>query len=69
MPRVAQVFVAAVKKWNVTRYDGRELYEVEGLESAIKGSRKILHTHKFQQVLIVKLGNIYHFTRVKSSSK
>lgn len=48
VPRVAQVFVAAAKKWNVTLSDGQELYEVQGLESAIKGSRKILHTNEFQ---------------------
>ncbi|KAG5250073.1 protein NRT1/ PTR FAMILY [Salix suchowensis] len=44
LPRVAQVFVAAVKKWNVIPAKADELYEVEGPESAIKGSRKILHT-------------------------
>ncbi|CAI9776697.1 unnamed protein product [Fraxinus pennsylvanica] len=47
VPRVAQVFVAAAKKWNVTLSAGQELYEVQGLESAIKGSRKILHTNEF----------------------
>ncbi|KAJ6702814.1 OLIGOPEPTIDE TRANSPORTER-RELATED [Salix viminalis] len=47
LPRVAQVFVAAVKKWNVIPAKADELYEVEGPESAIKGSRKILHSDDF----------------------
>ncbi|CAA0841679.1 Protein NRT1/ PTR FAMILY 7.1 [Striga hermonthica] len=45
--RVMQVFVAAVKKCNVVKGDGDELYEVDGLKSAIKGSRKICHTREF----------------------
>ncbi|KAJ6346639.1 hypothetical protein OIU76_003340 [Salix suchowensis] len=48
LPRVAQVFVAAVKKWNVIPAKADELYEVEGPESAIKGSRKILHSDDFE---------------------
>ncbi|KAL2540871.1 Protein NRT1/PTR FAMILY 7.1 [Abeliophyllum distichum] len=48
LPRVAQVFIAASRKWNVNRADGEGLYEVEGSESAIKGSRKILHSDEFQ---------------------
>ncbi|XP_034892451.1 protein NRT1/ PTR FAMILY 7.1 [Populus alba] len=48
LPRVAQVFVAAVKKWDVTPAKADELYEVEGPESAIKGSRKILHSDDFE---------------------
>lgn len=48
LPRVAQVFVATVKKWNVVPSNGAELYEVEGSESAIKGSRKILHSSEFE---------------------
>ncbi|XP_010519721.1 PREDICTED: protein NRT1/ PTR FAMILY 7.1 [Tarenaya hassleriana] len=48
LPRVAQVFVATMRKWNVVRpTNPEELYEVEGPESAIKGSRKILHSTKF----------------------
>lgn len=47
LPRVAQVFVAAARKRNVVPADDNELYEVEGLESAIKGSRKILHSNEF----------------------
>jgi peptide/histidine transporter 3/4 len=48
LPRVAQVFVAAVKKWDVIPAKADELYEVEGPESAIKGSRKILHSDDFE---------------------
>ncbi|KAL3519159.1 hypothetical protein ACH5RR_021748 [Cinchona calisaya] len=48
LPRVAQVFVAAARKWNLPGVDGDNLYEVEGSESAIKGSRKILHTEEFK---------------------
>ncbi|KAG8471604.1 hypothetical protein CXB51_036210 [Gossypium anomalum] len=40
LPRVAQVFVAAYRKWGVTPATVDALYEVEGTESAIKGSRK-----------------------------
>ncbi|PIN18971.1 H+/oligopeptide symporter [Handroanthus impetiginosus] len=47
IPRVMQVFVAAAKKWKLTLKEGEGLYEVEGKESAIKGSRKILHTDEF----------------------
>ncbi|KAJ9183099.1 hypothetical protein P3X46_007007 [Hevea brasiliensis] len=48
LPRVAQVFVAAAKKWDVAPANADELYEVEGPESAIKGSRKILHSDEFE---------------------
>ncbi|XP_074319282.1 protein NRT1/ PTR FAMILY 7.1-like [Silene latifolia] len=48
LPRVAQVFVAAYRKWNVDVGDANELYETEGSESAIKGSRKIVHTNTFK---------------------
>ncbi|KAL1189203.1 Protein NRT1/ PTR FAMILY 7.1 [Cardamine amara subsp. amara] len=48
LPRVAQVFVATARKWSVERpRNPQELYEVEGPESAIKGSRKIFHSTKF----------------------
>ncbi|PIN04140.1 H+/oligopeptide symporter [Handroanthus impetiginosus] len=47
IPRVMQVFVAAAKKWNATLQEGDTLYEVEGSESAIKGSRKIFHSDEF----------------------
>lgn len=46
LPRVAQVFVAAFKKWNVSP-DPLRLYEVVGPNSAIKGSRKIHHSNEF----------------------
>ncbi|XP_016900962.2 protein NRT1/ PTR FAMILY 7.1 [Cucumis melo] len=45
LPRVAQVFMAAIKKSKVVPANGDELYEVDGPESAIKGSRKILHSN------------------------
>ncbi|KAJ4969790.1 hypothetical protein NE237_002889 [Protea cynaroides] len=49
LPRVAQVFVATFKKWKVVApEDGDKLYELEGSESAIKGSRKILHSNEFR---------------------
>ncbi|KAL1539592.1 protein NRT1/ PTR FAMILY 7.1 [Salvia divinorum] len=48
IPRVAQVFVAATRKWKVNLTEGEGLYEVEGTQSAIKGSRKIRHTDEFQ---------------------
>ncbi|GAV86020.1 PTR2 domain-containing protein [Cephalotus follicularis] len=48
LPRVAQVFIAAARKWDVIPANVENLYEVEGVESAIKGSRKILHSDEFE---------------------
>ncbi|MBA0777915.1 hypothetical protein Gotri_005864 [Gossypium trilobum] len=48
LTRVAQVFVAAYRKWNVAPATADALYEVEGPESAIKGSRKIPHCDDFK---------------------
>lgn len=49
LPRVAQVFVAAFRKWDVVvPENGDGLYELEGSESAIKGSRKILHSNEIE---------------------
>lgn len=48
IPRVMQVFVAAFRKWGVAPANEGELYEVEGSASAIKGSRKILHSNEFE---------------------
>ncbi|KAL5725973.1 hypothetical protein ACHQM5_009050 [Ranunculus cassubicifolius] len=49
LTRIAQVVVATFKKWNVTvPSDGSKLYEMEGSESAIKGSRKILHSEELK---------------------
>ncbi|XVF69737.1 hypothetical protein PTKIN_Ptkin11bG0105800 [Pterospermum kingtungense] len=48
LPRVAQVFVSAYRKWDVVPAPNDALYEVEGTESAIKGSRKILHSDDFK---------------------
>ncbi|XP_061367660.1 protein NRT1/ PTR FAMILY 7.1-like [Gastrolobium bilobum] len=45
--RVAQVFVATARKWKVHPAKEEQLYEVDGPESAIRGSRKILHSHDF----------------------
>lgn len=50
IPRVAQVFVAATKKCKVTLKEGDRLFEVQGSQSAIKGSRKIMHTNEFLYV-------------------
>lgn len=47
--RVTQVFVAAARKWKVDPSAKEDqLFEVDGPESAIKGSRKILHTQDFR---------------------
>lgn len=49
LTRIAQVFVAALRKWRVeVPEDGNMLYEVEGKESAIAGSRKIIHSNEFR---------------------
>ena len=45
--RVAQVFVASARKWKVDPAKADELHEVDGPESAIKGSRKIMHSEDF----------------------
>lgn len=42
--RVAQVFTAAARKWDVAPAKADKLFEVEGSRSAIKGCRKILHS-------------------------
>ncbi|QCE12985.1 solute carrier family 15 [Vigna unguiculata] len=46
--RVVQVFVAAFKKFKVKAGNEDQLYEVDGPESAIKGSRKIMHSNDFR---------------------
>ncbi|KAA8549598.1 hypothetical protein F0562_001384 [Nyssa sinensis] len=51
LPRVAQVFVAAARKWKEVLDDDDVLYEVDGSESAIKGSRKILHSNEFDVLI------------------
>ncbi|XP_058085233.1 protein NRT1/ PTR FAMILY 7.3-like [Magnolia sinica] len=49
LPRVCQVAVAAVKKWTVEMPPcGEDLYEVDGKEYVINGSRRILHTQQFR---------------------
>ncbi|XP_010046454.3 protein NRT1/ PTR FAMILY 7.1 [Eucalyptus grandis] len=47
LPRLAQVFVAAARKWDIVPAKEGDLYELEGSESAIKGTRKILHSNEF----------------------
>lgn len=47
LPRIAQVFVATARKWDVVPAKEGDLYELEGSESAIKGTRKILHSNEF----------------------
>ncbi|CAI0440690.1 unnamed protein product [Linum tenue] len=47
LPRVAQVFIASFRKRKVVPPSNPDdLYEVEGAKSAIKGSRKILHSNQ-----------------------
>ncbi|KAK7295858.1 hypothetical protein RJT34_18770 [Clitoria ternatea] len=46
--RIIQVFVSALRKWKVVPATEDKLYEVEGPESAIKGSRKIRHSEDFR---------------------
>ncbi|XP_030513856.1 protein NRT1/ PTR FAMILY 7.1-like [Rhodamnia argentea] len=47
LPRIAQVFVATARKWDVVPAKEGDLYELEGSESAIKGTRKIRHSNEF----------------------
>jgi peptide/histidine transporter 3/4 len=42
--RVAQVFTAAIRKWDVDPAKADKLFEVVGSKSTIKGCRKILHS-------------------------
>ncbi|XP_058771961.1 protein NRT1/ PTR FAMILY 7.1 [Vicia villosa] len=42
--RVAQVFTAVARKWDVVPAKADKLFEVDGSKSAIKGCRKILHS-------------------------
>ncbi|KAK1288513.1 Nitrate transporter 1.5 [Acorus calamus] len=48
--RIAQVVVAAARKWDIrVRANGEEgLYEVDGTGSAIAGTRKIFHSEDFR---------------------
>lgn len=49
LTRIAQVLVAAIKKSKVdVPADGKQLYELQGSESAIKGSRKIHHSNELR---------------------
>ncbi|XP_047321171.1 protein NRT1/ PTR FAMILY 7.1-like [Impatiens glandulifera] len=48
LSRVAQVFVASVKKWRIVPSREEELYEVDGSEYATKGSTKIHHSQEFK---------------------
>uniref|UniRef100_A0A0D6QU45 Major facilitator superfamily (MFS) profile domain-containing protein n=1 Tax=Araucaria cunninghamii TaxID=56994 RepID=A0A0D6QU45_ARACU len=49
LPRVAQVFVAAIRKWRLKLpLEPERLYELPDQESAIQGSRKILHSDEFR---------------------
>ncbi|XP_073009934.1 protein NRT1/ PTR FAMILY 7.1-like isoform X2 [Typha latifolia] len=49
LTRIAQVFVAAFRKWEVEApKNGTMLYEVEGNVSSIAGSRKILHSDEIR---------------------
>ncbi|KAG0467903.1 hypothetical protein HPP92_017231 [Vanilla planifolia] len=49
LTRIAQVFVAAIHKWDVSVPENETLlYELEGKESAIAGTRKIVHSDGFR---------------------
>ncbi|XP_008808100.1 protein NRT1/ PTR FAMILY 7.2 isoform X2 [Phoenix dactylifera] len=49
LTRIAQVIFAAFSKWEVEVPSNEiMLYEVEGKESAVAGSRKILHSNEFR---------------------
>ncbi|CAO2832907.1 unnamed protein product [Amaranthus hypochondriacus] len=48
IPRISQVFWATFKKWDVPVGAPSDLFEVQGNESAIKGSRKIVHSENFK---------------------
>ncbi|KAI5402136.1 protein NRT1/ PTR FAMILY 7.1 [Lathyrus oleraceus] len=46
--RVAQVFTAVARKWDVVPAKAEKLFELDGSKSAIKGCRKILHSDDLQ---------------------
>ncbi|KAH9319160.1 hypothetical protein KI387_020929, partial [Taxus chinensis] len=49
LPRIGQVFVAATRKWRLKLPSGADnLHELPSKESAINGSRKILHSAGFR---------------------
>uniref|UniRef100_A0ACD5TVL7 Uncharacterized protein n=1 Tax=Avena sativa TaxID=4498 RepID=A0ACD5TVL7_AVESA len=49
LTRVCQVIVAAIRKWHVeVPHDASLLYEVDGQNSAIEGSRKLEHTSELE---------------------
>lgn len=49
IPRFAQVFGAAIRKWNVRApSQGDQLYELPSKESAMGDSKKILHSDEFR---------------------
>ncbi|KAH9316248.1 hypothetical protein KI387_024875, partial [Taxus chinensis] len=49
LPRIGQVFVAATRKWRLKLpSDADKLHELPSKESAINGSRKILHSAGFR---------------------
>ncbi|KAL9253958.1 NRT1/ PTR FAMILY 7.1-like protein [Drosera capensis] len=65
LPRVAQVFVATFRKRKVAPASPESLYEVEGSESAIKGSRKIMHSNEFEHP-VIDIPYSLHFTNCGS---
>ncbi|CAN6307376.1 unnamed protein product, partial [Urochloa humidicola] len=49
LTRVCQVVIAAFRKWHIdVPHDISLLYEVDGQDSAIQGSRKLGHTNEFE---------------------
>ncbi|KAH9293691.1 hypothetical protein KI387_041105, partial [Taxus chinensis] len=53
LPRIGQVFVAATRKWRLKLpSDADKLHELPSKESAINGSRKILHSAGFSFMIV-----------------
>lgn len=56
IPRFAQVFVAAIRKWNLRApSQGNKLYELPSKESAMGSSKKILHSEEFRFLITTGL--------------
>ncbi|CAL9137303.1 unnamed protein product [Musa textilis] len=69
LTRIIQVFVAAARKWTVEVPGNSDmLYEVQGKESAIVGSRKILHSEDFRFLdkAAVPTGEDMHVQAIKN---
>lgn len=73
LPRFAQVFVAAILKWRLTRPSNahKDLYELPSTESAISGCRKILHSEglRFLDKAAIETDNDAVDVKGKASSR